>query len=449
MLRSLFGLALIALGFTSALFSRHLALLTYVWLALFRPMQWVWWDLSALRLSLVSGLLLAVPSLATGQWPNLTHPLNLASMFFALTVLGAQVTSYVSPDWAMVDQFFRLLFVCFLAVTLLNSRQRIIEFIAVLAGSIAFFSAKAGVVAVLAGGVRFADGQAGSFRDSNGYALAINMAIPLMAAAATLLRFKLPIDRFVRPGFLAAIPLSVFTIIATMSRAGLLALGALAFVYAGMQRRWWWWMSGVALAGALTYYVAPMPEGYLDRVETIATYNEIGEGSALSRLHFWRVATAIAIANPLGIGLGQFEEVYDDYDPLYGTFGTARAVHSSHFQVLAEAGFLGLLAWTVLFVYALYLCVKVRFAAQRVPGLSDEVRSYYTTVSVALAASMIAFLVGGAFIAVATNDLTWFVFAAVAAMDRLFAREARAAVPIVQQPVARVAPVRPRRAAIA
>jgi len=449
MLRSLFGLALIAAGFTSALFSRHLALLTYVWLALFRPMQWVWWDLSALRISLVSGLLLVVPSLASGQWPNLTHPLNLAALFFGLTVLGAQVTSYVAPDWTMVDQFFRLLFVCLLAVTLLNSRRRLIEYIAMMAGSIAFFSAKAGVVAALAGGVQFADGQAGAFRDSNGYALAIDMAIPLMAAAATLLRFDRPWDRFIRPGFFAAIPLSVFTIIGTMSRGGLLALGALAFVYAGMQRRWALWMTSVALAGTLIYFFAPMPQGYLDRVETIATYNEVGEGSALSRLHFWRVATVIAVANPMGIGLGKFESVYDDYAPLYGTFGTARAVHSSHFQVLAEMGFLGALGWTALFVYALYLCVKVRVAAPRVPGLSADVRHYYTTVSVALAASMIAFIVGGAFIAAATNDLTWFVFAAVAAMDRLFAREARAARPVVQEAIARVAPVRPRRAAIA
>jgi O-antigen ligase len=234
-----------------------------------------------------------------------------------------------------------------------------------------------------------------------------------------------------------------------MSRGGLLALGALAFVYAGMQRRWALWMTSVALAGTLIYFFAPMPRGYLDRVETIATYNEVGEGSALSRLHFWRVATVIAVANPMGIGLGNFESVYDDYDTLYGTFGTARAVHSSHFQVLAEIGFLGALGWTALFVYALYLCVKVRVAAPRVPGLSADVRHYYTTVSVALAASMIAFIVGGAFIAAATNDLTWFVFAAVAAMDRLFAREARAARPVVQEAIARVAPVRPRRAAIA
>ena len=449
MLRSLFIISLLGAGFVGSLWSRHVALLTYAFIALFRPVEWIWWDISVIRPSLLAGWLLLLPSLISGQFPNASHPLTVGMWLFTGAVFVAQLSSYVAGNWAVVDQFVRLALVCGLAVTLLNTRQRVAHYVAVLGGSIAFFSGKGGVVSMMSGGVEFG-GQAGSFVDNNGYALAVAMAIPLMAAASSNLRFGHQlIDQVAKWGFKAAIPLSVFAIIGTMSRGGVVALAALSLVFALLQRRPVLWSACIVLAWFLAYRYAPMPEGYLERVETIQTYQEEGDMSAIGRLHFWRVAEGMARANPLGVGLRRFDRAYDDYDFLGGAYGRRRSVHSSHFQVLAELGYFGFVVWSALFGYAMAVCVKVRYRAARAPWLSLEERRFYVSMATAFAASLFAFLAGGSFIALANNDLTWLTFAGIAAMHRIFVAQQVVPAPVSVPVLQRAAPVKPRRKAIA
>lgn len=449
-MRSLFVVILIAIGFTGSIFSRHVGLLTYVWFSLFRPVDWIYWNLAPFRLSLVSGLLLLVPSLLSGILPNLTHPISILSWLMLGVTLVAQTTSYLEPGWDWVDQFARLVVVSTLAVSLLTTRARISQFVAVLAGSFAFFSAKAGVVALVSGGVQFSEGQAGTFVDNNGYAMAVNMAIPLMAVTGTTLLGKIPYLKQVKFGFLVAIPLSVFTVIGTMSRAGLLALATLALIAALLQRRPLLWTAGLMVAGVLTYNFAPMPAGYMERVSTITSYREVNEGSALSRLHFWRIAGKMAAAHPLGVGLRQYDRAYDDHDDSGGAYGLARAVHNSHLQVLAELGYAGFVLWIVTFLYAISAGLRIRFTAAKLAGLTDEERTFYVSMSTALVASMCAFIVGGTFIAAASNELTWLTFAGLAALQREFVIRARALAPArtwAVRPTPAMPP--PRRKAIA
>lgn len=430
-MRSIFILVLIAIGFAASVVSRQAALYVYVWFSLFRPLEWMWMDVSSLRLSLVAGILLLVPTLLSGRFPNVSHPLNLIAWMFLGTVLTAQYTTYLTTlDLYWVDQFVRLLVVSTLMVSLIKTREHFSQLVAVMAGSFAFFSAKAGLVSILGGGVQFSEGQAGAFVDNNGYALAINMAIPLMAASAATLQAPLPwLDRW-RKGFLVAIPLSIVTIISTMSRAGLLALGTLAIVAALLQRRPVMSLAGVAVAGGLIFTLAPKPEGYTERMQTITTYEEVGEGSALSRLHFWQVAAEMAKANPLGVGLRAYDRAYDDHDFSGGVYGSGRSVHNSHLQVLAEEGYAGFALWLLAFAYAFWICLRMRFSATKLPGMSEDDRSYYITMSTAFAASMVAFLVGGTFIAVSNNDLTWMTFGAVATLDRLYKAHAQSLKPV-------------------
>lgn len=450
-MRSIFVLVVIALGFAGSIVSRQVGLLTYVWFSLFRPMEWMWMDLSSLRLSLVAGLLLIVPCIATFKFPNFTHPLNLLAWIFLGTVLTAQYTTYLKLDIDWVDQFTRLLVVSTLMITLVKTREQLSQLVAVMAGSFAFFSAKAGLTSLLGGGVQFAAGQAGAFVDNNGYALAVNMAMPMMAASAATFQAPLPgIDKW-RKAFLFAIPLSVLTVIATMSRAGLLALGTLAIVTALLQRRPVLWLTGMIVGGGLLFAVAPKPEGYIERMQTITTYEEVGEGSALGRLHFWTVALNMVKANPMGVGMRAYDTAYDDYDFSAGAYGRGRSVHNSHLQVLAEEGYAGFALWIIAFGYAGWICMRTRFGAAKLPGLSDEDRRYYMSLSTAFAASMAAFIVGGTFIAAANNELTWMTFGAVATLDRIYRLHVKSLKPaaVSSDRAAAVVPRVARRKAIA
>ena len=417
MLRTLFVFAILIPGVIAAVFDRFAALLLYLWFALFRPQEWMWTDISSLRPSLVLGALLVVPCVLSGVFPNITHPLSIGSILFLLTGLVAQ-SNAVRPDigWQWIDFLARLLVVSLLAVTLVNTKRRFVIALAVVAGSLGFHTAKAGVAFIFQSGVQFAEGLAGAFPDNEGYALATIMVLPLLLATGQNIEF-----RPVRWVFLAAVPLSVLTVVGTFSRGGFVGLIAAVLMFAVLQKQRVFALAGVMVAVLLLLVVAPIPSRYFDRIETIRTYREIGETSALSRFHFWRVAIRMAGDYPLGIGLNNYEYLYDAYDTTEGLYGRTRAVHNSFLEVLAEAGFAGAAIYLGLFAYALETCRRVRVRA-RAPTLSASDSRFLRTYANALIVSMVGFAAAGSFLALALNDLTWLTFAFVAALDRLSAR---------------------------
>ena len=287
MLRSLFILAILIPGFVAALRSRYVALLMYLWFALFRPQDWLWVDISGLRVSLVLGIVLLVPSVLTGLLPNITHPLSIGMVMF----LGASVISQIGavrPEigWPWIDFLLRLFLACMLLVRLSSDEKRLAGVVAVIGGSLGFHAAKAGLAFVLGGGTRFADGLAGAFIDNNGYALGTVMIMPLLLAAAQNTRLLVPegwLRRWTQRAFYAAVPLCIFAVVGTYSRGGFVALLAAGLVFLLLQRRRFTALAVVAATALVLVAVVPIPQSYVDRLETIQTYKEVGEDSALSR----------------------------------------------------------------------------------------------------------------------------------------------------------------------
>jgi probable O-glycosylation ligase (exosortase A-associated) len=417
MLRSLFVFAILIPGVAAALTNRFAALLLYLWFALFRPMEWVWFDLSALRPSLVLGLLLVVPSFLTGVFPNLGHPLSVGSVMFLLAGLVAQTNAVsAATGWYWLDYLFRLLLVCLLATSLISDQRRFKLTMAVIAGSFGVHAAKAGLMSLLGGGTRFGEGLAGAFVDNNGYAVGMVMILPLLLGTAQ--NMSRP---WVKRAFYIAVPFTALAVVSTFSRGGFLALAAAGLTITLLHRRR---MLAFLAVGVLAIPLALFminQEGYLDRLQTIRTYEERNESSALSRLHFWRVAVNMALDHPLGIGFFNYDSAYDRYDFLDGEFGRRRSVHSSTFQVLAETGFAGAAIFASLFVMAFRAAFRIRRRGLR-QDLAPDDRKLFVTAGNALLASMAAFLVGGSFIAMALNDLTWMTFALVASLDLISAR---------------------------
>jgi putative inorganic carbon (hco3(-)) transporter len=303
--------------------------------------------------------------------------------------------------------------ICFLCVSLVTTPKRFTAVIGVIAASFGFHSAKAGLASLLAGGLRYWDGLAGAFVDNNGYALGTVMILPFLIAAAQNTE-----KRWIKLALLAAVPLSMFTVVSTFSRAGFLGMAVAMLLFVLLQRRRMLGLIAITLAGGVALAFVPIPRGYFDRVQTIGTYDEVQDESAISRLHFWQVALDMAQAEPLGIGLRNFESTYDKFDTSDGLYGPRRSVHSSHLEVLAENGILGAVVWVALFIYAFVLMRRVRKWSSH-PGLSAEQSHFLFTMSNAMIVSMTGFLIGGAFIALSLNDLTWLTFSLVAALDRI------------------------------
>jgi putative inorganic carbon (HCO3(-)) transporter len=304
--------------------------------------------------------------------------------------------------------------------------------IGVIGGSMGFHAAKAGLAFVVGGGTRFADGLAGAFVDNNGYALGTTKIMPLLLVTAKNVHVLVPspgaLQTWARRVLYAAVPLCFFAVIGTYSRGGFLAVTSAALVFLLLQRRRFTALASLLAVVTVLLAVVPIPQGYLDRLETIQTYEAVGEDSALSRPHFWKVGIQMGLSNPFGVGLRQYEAAYDQYDFLHGRFGQKRAVHSAHVQVFAELGFFGAAVWAGMFAYAIVACLRIR-ARSRQEHLAPADGDLLFTVANALLTSIAAFIVGGAFLALALNDLTWLTFGMVAAADRL-------SIKMCEQPVA-------------
>lgn len=440
MLRTVAFIALCVVALSLSLRAPIGALLAYLWFALFRPQEWVWIDISGLHLSLVFGILLVVRSLLSGVLPDLRHRVSRGVVIFLATGLVAQMNA-TRPEvgWEWIDYFARLALVVLYVVALVDTQRRFLFAVLVVALSLGYYTAKAGVASLIGGGVRFSAGLAGAFVDNNAFALAGVMIIPFLWALAR----NVPVDwrgrRWLVWGCAAAIPMSAFTVVSTFSRGGILALLASLVVFVVLQRKSLRAFAIFALVSIAILAFVPLPSGYEERVATIGTYDEVDETSALSRLHFWAVAWDMAVDNPLGVGMRNFDSTYDRYDFSNGQYGTGRSVHNSHLQVLTEQGFVGFGIWMWLFGTSIVACRRLRRVADSRLAGSEEGR-FIWDMATALIVSMVGYIIGGTFIALALNDLTWLTFGLVAALERVANRETNGKA----QPLCESVPASPR-----
>jgi len=453
MLRSLLVLSVLVPGLVAAVASSYWALMMYLWYALFRPQDWLWIDINSLRLSLVIGVVMMVRSLTSGVFPNVTNPLTLGMALLVVSSIVTNTTA-VRPDigWIWIDYLFRLALSSLMVAAIATDGKRLYGILTVICASMGFHAAKAGLAFILtAGRARFDQGLSGAFVDNNGYALGTVMIMPLLLVSAQNvdLVYQGKLHKWIRRGLYAATTLCAFTVIGTYSRGGFLALSAGVFVYIMLQKRRFTALAGCVAALAIVLAVVPIPERYYERLSTIKSYDsnkgEDVEGareSAQSRPHFWRVGLLMVAAHPLGVGLKQYEAAYDLFDFSFGRYGHHRAVHNSHVQVLAELGYFGLAVWIVLWVYAYFACMRIRWRSRAVHLSPQHQRLFYTMAN-GLLTSMTGFIVGGSFLSLAYNDLTWLTFGMVAGLDRLSARlsEAPADAPVIAVAVA-AAPAR-------
>jgi probable O-glycosylation ligase (exosortase A-associated) len=139
-----------------------------------------------------------------------------------------------------------------------------------------------------------------------------------------------------------------------------------------------------------------IPEQWWDRMGTIQTYES--DGSAMSRLHSWRVAWQLALDLPLtGGGFWALE------DPatyrMYGTEGSHSA-HSIYFSILSEHGFPGLFLFLGLLISCLWSLFRVRRILRGVPSGVEIIRF-----SLMVEASIVAYMISGTFLTMAYFDL--------------------------------------------
>jgi O-antigen ligase len=267
----------------------------------------------------------------------------------------------------------------------------------------------------------------GSFlTDENDFALAMNMVLPYAFAM-----FVLGKGLKKKVLWAGVIFIEVAGSMATLSRGGFIGLMCLGGVI--------WWRSQkkiLSLFAALVVaaiMAAMTPSSYWKEMQTIETADQAGD-TGYERLYLWGIGWRMFLDYPV-FGVGPFNFQYVNYkyeDPLRVAEGRhvwGQVSHSLYFTLLPELGSVGVVLFVVMLVRGYRerkrlvrrcqaLLADKDFPAERRIRI-EELRQLL----VAMDASMVTFLVTGAFIAVLYYPHIWLLTTVVAAISNIMTKE--------------------------
>ena len=409
-MRDYLVLALVLLTLPLAFYRPFFGLLGFSWLAYMRPQNLAWGMAAELPLSKWVAAALWLSLIMRGKL-NPFRRTPITSMLLVLwgwLLVSCFTAQRTEIAFNKFEDISKVILVSLLTVVLVTDVKRFRLSMAVIGFSLGFLGLKYGVYGMLAGGVRFTRGVGGMIGDNNDFALALNMAIPVLVYLVWDLESKW--WRFAAMGMA---PVMALTVIFTHSRGGFLSLCAIVLFLISQSRRKLATMLVIAVLGlAGSVFV---PQSFYERVASIGDYKE--DGSAMGRLNAWQASLDMANDYPItGVGLDNFLAEFQYYAPDPDDIHVA---HNTWFQVLAEAGYTGLLVYVSLFVVTWWTLFRIRSRARRW-GLR-----WAENGAKCLAASIVAFMVGATFLNRAHFDLIYHVMALCAALDRVTAHEIR------------------------
>ena len=265
-------------------------------------------------------------------------------------------------------------------------------------------------------------GTAGWLGDSNDWALALAMALPLFYRA---LAVKWNNGWLARLSYSLATAGALLTLTMTSSRGGFLAAAIPGVVFLAMDRK----PGKAALVSfALACVVAVyMPGTFLRKIESLAgmsdkvttSWNngadEDQEYTGAERVYYWKVAKQIMEEHPLtGIGWGNFADEFARREGL----SEGIVAHSTWFQVGAEAGMTGLAAFSAMIAGAIGYSFMSWRRFRRTGDTWGEMHSRV------LLTGLLAYCVGGTFISREYSELLFLYIAMTAVIAEQSLQEA-------------------------
>lgn len=399
-MRLTFVLAIAGIGLTYAFRGAFFGLLFYLWVAYFRPEQWVWDPIvSSLNLSLIAGLCTVVGAVFSQARWRMNARVLIMGLFLVHSLLSTLLGQHPDYAWPYWVEFSRIVIISYLMVVLVDDVKKFRIVLLVIGLSLGLEAAKQGWIEMILHPGSLNANPLPMLGDNNGVAVGMMMLVPILTAlsATTSNRWEKLLHRFLAIGVL-------YRGLCTYSRGGFLACGALGLVYLLRSKRKL--AAAVGIIATALVIVPVLQSAFWDRMSTIKAPVEEGvdvDDSALGRLHFWNVAVEMANTHPIfGVGHNSFNVSYDRFDDLNGRFGRGRSVHSTWFGILAELGYPGLLLFLAQIGLAYHACWRAR-KASRLGGEHAVLGRF----AFALEAGLTAFVVGGTFLPFQYTEMLW------------------------------------------
>jgi putative inorganic carbon (HCO3(-)) transporter len=340
------------------------------------------------------GALLRRPRLENGA-RQFALPMILALLLFSWALLSLSWAGELSPRaYYLAEKLVKVaVFMLLLVRCVRRPAEQMLVMLAWIFG-VAYIGYQAyGGTGYVAGG-RLTAGLGGpDFAESSGLAVHLVASLPILGAMFFTAR-----SWWVRLLLMAAGTLAVNAIIMTRTRNavfGLLAMALLAL---------FWLPRGYRLKGLLAMGAAALAglqltdPGWWARMRTIRDYQR--DPSAAGRLVYWQAAWELALQEPFGIGLGQFESRVQEYTPHEPS---PHSAHNTFLECLAETGFPGALLFTATVLAALLALGRLRRRSSEFP--SDltvhlwwlPVRFHLAWQAMALQCALVGYLACGMF----------------------------------------------------
>lgn len=324
-------------------------------------------------------------------------------------------------NWEIYTNLVKTVLFCVIMPMLLLSRYRIHAMVVMLTLAISFHGLLDGLKFIASGGGHNAGGIR-KFGDNNHFALVLLMILPLIYYL-----FQYSRHRLVQLGFGLTLPLIFFAVVATHSRGALVGAAAIVAWIAIKGRVG---LIGLVLLGMSIFAALQFsPQDWTERMSTISEANE--DESFLGRVVAWKVSSAIAVQHPLfggGYRAVQSAEVWDRFKYDQGMLGLVDtpvlhvpglAAHSIWFEVLGDAGIVGLLLFIALIANSFLARREIRQLTQG----QDRGLRWAADLSDMLAASMIAYIVCGSLLSAAYFELPYVVIMMMEVLRQCVRRE--------------------------
>lgn len=404
-MRDLVLMAVLAGALPAAFLRPWIGVLLWCWVSIMSPHKLAW----ALAGQPIAWIVGSVTLAGLVLFPRGIRrvPMRSTMVLMGLLWLWAGVSAWLAvyPGAARAElgEVSKMLLFVFVSTMLFQERGRLRWLIWVLVGSLGFYGVKGAVFSLMTGADHIVFGPPRShFADNNHLALGLNMLLPLMIWLA-----RSEERGWLRWTWFGVAGCSVLSVLFTYSRGGLLALVAVLGIILLRSRQ-----RAAVIAVAVLVLVAALvlaPPHWFDRVASIADYEQ--DSSVQGRFNAWWFAWNLALERPLvGGGFGVFtEEMFQVHAPNPDDFAVG---HSIYFDVLGTQGFVGLGLFLAMIASALWRSeILRRRLREKDPWLAGCAEAIHL--------SLLAFLVGGAFLSMAWNDVTYHLLAALVVVDVL------------------------------
>lgn len=408
-------------------FRPDIGILVYSWIGLMNPHK-LSWQLAHVPVGMAAAIATLIGTVVRGEIRAI--PMKGTTVLLLTWMLYTTLTTVtaVSPEaWIEWNRFSRIMAMCFVAMMLLQNRQRLERYLWVAMASIAFFSVKGGVFSIATRGAYRVWGPMDSFIEGNNeLALAEIMILPLMLYFARRTRVA-----WQRVAYYVAFVLTVFSILFSYSRGAFVAFAGVALVLLLRSRyRIQALVMIVLLGGTMLAFV---PQEWKDRMFSIREYQT--DESAMGRINAWQFAWNVAQTHLFGGGFRTFtKEMFLVHAPDPTDVHDA---HSIYFEVLGEQGFPGLAIFLGILLTTLWRLERLRKRSPRDPSLG-----WARDLAEMIQFALLGYLFGGAFLGLAYFDLPYYLIISAILLEFIVEREpVAAAVPAPAEPGRQAPPV--------